>query len=133
MRTRARRSEGRVKWAAPDGTPPGVERLLWHLPSDQMLRIRDQLTDAVHDHGLAVDIDDEPVFYETRVPLLGHDAALGALCATVWEHIRNEFDDCEAEPPANLHTAITIGAMTAGNYDQALAYLMSWVGIELED
>lgn len=82
--------------------------------------------------GVAIDFGKPPFFYETKVTFVKHDASLGALCCSVGDAISAEFARYELRMPSRLRTIITASAMTSGDADAALAYLLRWVEIKTE-
>lgn len=116
---------------APPGTPL-LDALLWHANVAAACRIADEIH-AAEDAGMLVDLDEGPVFPECTVGFIGHPAGLGGLCASVNQAIEKHFQDYDLTMPRDLHTVITTGAMVAGNFHQALGYLLRWVAIEMED
>jgi len=83
--------------------------------------------------GMEINEDDRPVFPNVVVPFVGEDSALGAMCNRVNNAIAEHFTEYELRIPVNLRSLITSGAMTAGDADQALAYLLRWVEVETGD
>lgn len=111
-------------------TGPMLDRLLWRTDRTTRLTITDALHEAASGYGMAVDFEDDgPVFYEVEVEFIGRSVALGGLCALVNDAIRDHFEGYGLRRPACLPTTITLSAMSAGTFDQALAYLMGWVGV----
>lgn len=82
---------------------------------------------------IANDDDEFPVFYEVEAPLLGANSALGNLCSVVNDAITEELHRFGLRLPSGLRGGITTGAMMAGNFDQAVAYLLRWVNVAIED
>ena len=128
----ARRMRARAEAAPVHGDI--LARQLWHLDRPERVRLTEAI-EAAFDEGMGVDLNegDGPVFYEAKAPLIGAPSSLGGLCALVNDTIRDHFETYGLRPPTGLRTAVTTGAMVAGGYDAALAYLMRWVAVETED
>ncbi len=118
---------------APPGTPL-LDGLLWHVNVAPACRITDEIL-AAQDEGMVLELEgDGPVFWECKVPFIGMPGNnLGGICGVVNDAIRDHFESYGLKMPRDLRTVITTGAMVAGNFDQALGYLLRWVAIELED
>lgn len=114
---------------APPGTPL-LDALLWHVNVVPASRISDEIMTA-SEEGMAVDLEEGgPLFPEIKVAFLSIPGALGSLCAEVNKAIFDHFEQYQLPMPRDLRSVITTGAMIAGNFDQALGYLLRWVGID---
>lgn len=127
----ARRIERGLVQAEREGMGIDLDPVLSLSPAQRI--VREGFADVLAWLGQPVDpyADSRgPVFYEVQAPLLGAPRSLGSLCAVVNDAISDEFARYGLRPPSGLRAVITSGAMAAGGYDAALAYLLKWVDFE---